>query len=459
MAKVISQETFDGVVQENVEEFEMSLEDALSEAISQFEAQGVNLANIVKDVSHFSATGDNKHAVIMAVEKINILIRGDDFDGVSAELRVIKEECDRDLAHRCLAAKHGAYISLIQCLKGQKQILLVTLDALASLTNGQPDVLTDEGVDLLLDLLQSSDPEIIAMVTKVIIHVCTKHETNRQTLVSKDLITLLVSALERNKTDGRNVKLICCALRTLTLDDDVRVPFGKSHDHAKLIVTEAGALKKLLNLSADYSADKAVLSELFGTISCLVVRNEFCQEIMDLGGLHFVLSTLESSMSHQGLVKQILGVLKAISGNDQVKVAIVAQNGAPLIVTATDKHIKQASVAEMSCSAVASIVLRNPAHCKVFMECQVADVIVKAMQLHADKSGVQKKACMAVRNLVARSREYSDAFLVLGVEDLIREAIRRHEDCQDEGKAALRDLDLKVNLIERWTGQGQGITY
>lgn len=66
---------------------------------------------------------------------------------------------------------------------------------------------------------------------------------------------------------------------------------------------------------------------------------------------------------------------------------------------------------------------------------------------------------MAVRNLVARSREYSDAFLVLGVEDLIREAIRRHEDCQDEGKAALRDLDLKVNLIERWTGQGQGITY
>jgi hypothetical protein len=46
------------------------------------------------------------------------------------------------------------------------------------------------------------------------------------------------------------VKLICCALRTLTLDDDVRVPFGKAHNHAKLIVTEAGALKKLLELSS-----------------------------------------------------------------------------------------------------------------------------------------------------------------------------------------------------------------
>jgi ATP sulfurylase len=84
-----------------------------------------------------------------------------------------------------------------------------------------------------------------------------------------------------------------------------------------------------------------------------------------------------------------LGVLKAVSGNDDVKVAIVNNNGAPLIITATSKHIQQASVVETSCSAVASIVLRNPAHCKVFMEAEVADVIVKGMQIHADKMGVQ----------------------------------------------------------------------
>lgn len=39
MAKVISQETFDSTVQENILEFEMSVEDSKRETIEQFEKQ------------------------------------------------------------------------------------------------------------------------------------------------------------------------------------------------------------------------------------------------------------------------------------------------------------------------------------------------------------------------------------------------------------------------------------
>lgn len=39
MAKQISQQTFDGVVRENMEEFEMSAEEAMADAVEQFEAQ------------------------------------------------------------------------------------------------------------------------------------------------------------------------------------------------------------------------------------------------------------------------------------------------------------------------------------------------------------------------------------------------------------------------------------
>ena len=39
MVRVISQETFDSVVKENEEEFEMSRAEAIQEAISQFESQ------------------------------------------------------------------------------------------------------------------------------------------------------------------------------------------------------------------------------------------------------------------------------------------------------------------------------------------------------------------------------------------------------------------------------------
>ncbi len=39
MAAQISQETFDAVVKENMEEFEMEAEEALNEAVEQFQAQ------------------------------------------------------------------------------------------------------------------------------------------------------------------------------------------------------------------------------------------------------------------------------------------------------------------------------------------------------------------------------------------------------------------------------------
>lgn len=39
MVRVITQETYDEVVKENIEEFDMSPEEAIKEAVAQFEAQ------------------------------------------------------------------------------------------------------------------------------------------------------------------------------------------------------------------------------------------------------------------------------------------------------------------------------------------------------------------------------------------------------------------------------------
>ena len=47
MVRVITQETFDLVVTENMEEFGMERTDAVKDAKEQFEQQGVSLVNIV----------------------------------------------------------------------------------------------------------------------------------------------------------------------------------------------------------------------------------------------------------------------------------------------------------------------------------------------------------------------------------------------------------------------------
>ena len=48
----------------------------------------------------------------------------------------------------------------------------------------------------------------------------------------------------------------------------------------------------------DYINDRAVLGELFATLACLAVRNEFCQEILDLGGLQLILQSMEKNIEH-----------------------------------------------------------------------------------------------------------------------------------------------------------------
>ena len=47
MVRVITQETFDLVVRENMEEFGMERAEAVKDAREQFEQQGVSLVNIV----------------------------------------------------------------------------------------------------------------------------------------------------------------------------------------------------------------------------------------------------------------------------------------------------------------------------------------------------------------------------------------------------------------------------
>lgn len=50
MVRVITQKTYDEVVKENMEEFDMSPEEAVKEAVAQFEAQVCILYILIRDI-------------------------------------------------------------------------------------------------------------------------------------------------------------------------------------------------------------------------------------------------------------------------------------------------------------------------------------------------------------------------------------------------------------------------
>ncbi|XP_061587079.1 armadillo repeat-containing protein 6 [Cololabis saira] len=458
----ITQETFDAVVRENMEEFEMDPDEALKDAVEQFESQGVDLTFIVKAVAAVSCDNNQEkqtHEVLQSLESLRI---GKDCE-VTAGIKSFTDQCSLGFAQRYLAAEKGAYpIILSYCKKGleEQDAMLASLSALAALTDGQPDILDAEGRQCLVDVLKKfrEDSSVTRVAIRVVRHCCLKHEQNRQDFVKAGVLPLLTGAVTQHSGCAELVKEASAALRVMTFDDDVRVSFGHAHEHAKMIVLEHNGLKVLIESAKAHLGNNSVLSELCATLSRLAVRNEFCQDICDYGGLKLIMSLLADSYESSELVRQVVSAIRAIAGNDDVKDAVVAAGGVELIVIAMNRHMSNPAVCEQACACLSVLALRKPNNCKVIMENGAALTAVQAMNTHSNSVNVQKQACMLLRNLVARMDSYSQPILEMGAEALIRQAVQTHEDCGDVGKAALRDLGCEVELKELWIGKHGSIT-
>ncbi|GAB6019016.1 Armadillo repeat-containing protein 6 [Chamberlinius hualienensis] len=460
--KTISQETFDGVVRENLEEFQMEVMEAINDAVEQFKAQGVDLYNIVKQV-YFVDEDQRIFPSENAKSLVDALSSKSNAD-ILSQLESVAVECNKGLPNRCLLGQYGIANYLMKMLdrsaENWDKHIGKALLALIALTNGQPDILKKDSLKTLLilgkDIVKENicDNFVVGYILKVLYNCCIKHEENRQTLVDEGVIQLIMNIMDIHRSSRDLVVGACSLLRSLTLDDDVRVPFGRAHDHAKMIVTNHSGIQVLLNLAKVENQHVDILCEIIATLSCLTVRNEFCQEVKDEGGLQLIFSCVMENVDNVSLVKSSFSLLKTLAGNDNVKEEIVKAGGVKLVLISMQKYETEPKICEVGCSCLAALSLRSPSNCNAIIEAGGASSIITAMKIHKNEPLVQKYACRAVRDLVSRCRQFCSTFLENGVEDLIREAVIRHSAAvADDAKAALRDLGCKVDLQELWTGQ------
>ena len=146
MVKVITQETFDAVVKENIDEFGMEMAEAVQDAKEQFEKQGCNLGNIV-----LSEKGSQ--VVVNAVQELFKEISDDE---QMKCLKTIQECCKDDLAQRVLATNNGAYSVLIKMIHSSDSDAkkLEIVKTLISIMNTNPDMLEGQGIDTINKILR-----------------------------------------------------------------------------------------------------------------------------------------------------------------------------------------------------------------------------------------------------------------------------------------------------------------
>ncbi|CAK1547615.1 unnamed protein product [Leptosia nina] len=286
MVRIISQETYDDVVRENIDEFDMDPEEAIKEAIAQFEAQGVDLSNIIKDLA--LGSGDN-HLVSSTVAKLRNSDKSDS-EEILKDLDVLITECKKDIAHRVRAGKDGAYNILIELLETNYKVyienckdhLLITkvLYSLAALMDVQPDLLDYKGLELMKSLLENVQNDEVMLATLKWINVCcVKHEMNRQKVFALNIVDNL-KILLKVKGNTRLLSETLQVIRRLTLDDDIRMEFGKAHEHAR----ELGIylLEQLSHLLKE-NTKPPLASEIMLTMATLLVRHELCAKVAESG--------------------------------------------------------------------------------------------------------------------------------------------------------------------------------
>ena len=120
MAKIIQQETFDAIIKENIIEFSMSLDEAREETISQFEAQGINLANIIKDLDINEETGNT--ILNEAIEGVKNHVEGTkrlNENQLNATLEALIKELNKSVPHRVLASKSCTQEFLLKIMEDE----------------------------------------------------------------------------------------------------------------------------------------------------------------------------------------------------------------------------------------------------------------------------------------------------------------------------------------------------
>ncbi|XP_045488175.1 armadillo repeat-containing protein 6 homolog [Pieris rapae] len=452
MVRIISQDTYDEVVRENIHEFDMSPEEAIKEAITQFEAQGVDLSNIIKDLS--LGSGDN-HLVSTTVQKLREISNSND-EELLKELEVLTNECKKDLAHRVRAGKDGAYSILLSILENSysqdnQRLMTKVLFGLIALMDGQPDLLDSKGADLMKRILNNTKNEDILLANLKWMNVCClKHEMNRQRIFALNIIDKLKSLL---KVQG-NPKLLSETLqviRRLTLDDDIRMEFGKAHEHAR----ELGIylLETLTNLLAD-NTKPPLVSELMLTMATLLVRNELCAKVAESGN-NILFTVLADNYDNATVIQQANKLIIALAGNDDVKRQLVKSGIIPIIVSVLARHSNNSTSAALTLKCIAALALREPEHSRQFIETGAAEAITETLKIHQTQPQVQKNGCWAIRNIVARCRDLNTKFHELGIESILSRSYELFEkDFGFDIKSALRDLECNIKLDEQWTGKG-----
>ena len=258
----ITQETFDAAVQENIDEFDMEPEEALQDAVTQFQSQGANLSNIVKRVP--GAEADDPAALSLVRKMKELLNMAEDEEqaevsfgtgtlkitfgvcgateatALSEAAGALRAEIQSDKQAATFAGQNGgmdALVSTALSVLRTPELLPPVLDALAVMSmdpenREQLDVRGVAALAIVLRTYGEGQPAVLKAALQAVRSAMLLHERHRQMFVESVGILPLALRTMRDYAEDEELRApmtlaACGAIRTTTLSDDARSKTSK----------------------------------------------------------------------------------------------------------------------------------------------------------------------------------------------------------------------------------------
>ncbi|TYZ66181.1 hypothetical protein PybrP1_008931 [[Pythium] brassicae (nom. inval.)] len=468
----ISQETFDDVVRENMEEFDMELEEATRDAVQQFESQRVDLSNIIKQVGGGASADERPAAVLEQLKRSIAALRalsgsgrsedGDtDADAVLAQLAQLQEVCDRFPEAKVVAGRNDAIDTLLDVVdasaRANNSAALERASALlAFLCADSPDnqdFVGPVGMARLAGALSADSPAVVR-VLQAVRAACAKHEANKAHFAKAQGLPAVCALLPSAQQSDALSQHVARVLRVLTVNDDPRAAFSQAHETIKALVAK-DALVYVLDTVQRAAAAGApeLLAAWLAVLRQLAVTEEHCTQIFELQGLALLQQVMAKHEGDRAVTTRCVTVLRNVAAADALKAQLLASGAVERVLAAMQQHAGDAALQQHACATLAAIALRAPDHSVRVVALGGARQIARAMRTHSGDAALLRQASLALRNLGARSVALRPRILDEGVEPLLRAAVQRR-GCGDEAYAALRDLGCAIQLAAFGPGTG-----
>ncbi|KAK8622285.1 hypothetical protein V6N13_117208 [Hibiscus sabdariffa] len=459
--RTISQEAFNELVKENVDDLGMDPAEALEDAIQTLSLQGVDLSGIVKCVPG-EGGGVKDHPAVQCLDKLNQLnsdskhqFDAQDLVQVTALLNDLSELCcanKEDSGNAAIVAKNGGIElvcsicckipaesrqSLVSCLKAMASLLTDVQSSETFRSSGGPKIV----VGILRD--GTRDLDILNSSFAVVAAASTGNEVVKQSFMELGIDELILQVLS-GQTQG-SVQSLYDAIRVLLTSDDNRVVASEVYGYARRFAKIGIARALVESLQGRLSLPILVSASI--ALKAVAVNDEICKSIADAGGIDTLLKCVDESgeQRNKTVARTCCSLLSKLAGSDSNKSAIVEKGGMDRLIKLSARFSDDPSVLQEVMAIISVLCLRSPENATRAIEAGAGELAIQAMQKFPAAQQMQRSSCLMIRNLVVRNPENRQVLTLLlnnGIDKFIRKAKENHESCKDAATDALRDLGL-----------------